>query len=197
LTDVGPFGPYPRAPLFRGIWILLFEGLAAADTIPGDGSRWLVRDLEQYSTEGTVDAVYLSLSICAAALGLQPVENIAHERVDLIEINHYHDQHGKLVLDQIIFYQWSAEESRFQVRDWRPLKSSNQLPRPDWRRRDWVAVWRDGHLLRKVRSPAVRETWTLYDPEVLDRELLPKEQRRRLGTSITVALTTSDLKRMR
>ena len=144
-----------------------------------------------------MDAVCLSMSMCTAALCLQPVENIAHEQVDLIEVNHYYDQYGELVLDQIIFYEWSAQESRFQVRDWRPLKSRNQLPRRDWRRRDWVAVWRDGHVLRKVRSPAIRETWTLYDPEVVDRDVFPKQCRRRLGASMVAALKVDQTQFMR
>lgn len=143
-----------------------------------------------------MDAVCLSISVCAAAFCLQPVENIAREQVDLIEINHYYDRQGKLVLDQVIFYEWSAKRGRFQVRDWRPLKSSNQRPRRDWQRGGWLAVWRDGHVLRKVRASAVRETWTLYDPEVVDRELLPKPLRHRLGTSASIALA-GDLKRLR
>ena len=138
--------------------------------------------------EETVGAVTLSTSVCMAALGLQPIEPVALEQVDLVEINHYYDQRGKLVLDQIIFYEWCAERCRYQVRDWRLLKSANQLPRRNRHGNDYVAVWRDGQLLRKVHARAVRETWTLYDPEVADRENLPKNRRRKFSKSMPVAL---------
>ena len=133
-------------------------------------------------------AVTLSTSVCLAALGLQPIEPVAQEHVDLVEINHYYDQRGKLVLDQVIFYEWCAERCRYQVRDWRLLKSANQLPRRNRHGNDYGAVWRDGQVLRKVHARAVRETWTLYDPEVADREYLPKNRRRKFSKSMQVAL---------
>lgn len=42
----------------------------------------------------------------------------ATEHVDLIELNHFHDQAGKLVYDQVIFYERAPETGRFQVRAW-------------------------------------------------------------------------------
>ena len=135
--------------------------------------------------------VSLSLSLAMSTACLQPFEAVAHDQVDLIEINHYHDPNGKLVLDQVIFYEWCAAESRFQVRDWRLLKSRRQIPRRDWQRRDYVVFWRDGDIVRKIRAPAIRETRTMYDPEVADREFLPRHRRRCLakhpGTSCTPA----------
>ncbi len=133
-------------------------------------------------------ALAISASVYAAVLGLQPTAYLAQEQVDLIEINHYYDQRGKLVLDQIIFYEWCTVEGRFQVRDWRLLKSANQLPRRNWNSGDFVSIWRDGDVLRKVQAPAVRETWTLYDPEVADRIFLPKERRRQFCKSHSVSL---------
>jgi hypothetical protein len=108
------------------------------------------------------------------------VEDLACDKVDLMEINHFHDEKGNLVFDQIIFYDWSPYHGRYQVRDWRLLKTAAQLPQRDWRQRGFVAVWHDGDVLRKVRSDAVRESWTQYDPELTEREFLPKESRREL-----------------
>jgi hypothetical protein len=102
------------------------------------------------------------------------------DRVDLIEINHFYDDHGRLVFDQTIFYDWSADDSHYHVRAWRLLKNPSQMPARDWRQGNYVAVWQDGDVLRKVQAETVRETWTQYDPELIERDYLPKDQRREL-----------------
>lgn len=122
----------------------------------------------------------ITAAILATALGLHSPEDVVEDRVDLIEVNHFFDERGRLVFDQVIFYEWTATHGRYQVRTWRLLKSPAQQPQRDWRRGDYVTVWHDGDLLRKVRTAAVRETWTQHDPELIDRELLPKECRRGL-----------------
>lgn len=157
-----------------------------------------------------------------AALGIQPTETAAVESVDLIEVNHFYDEAGRLVFDQIIFYvhrpmqyeaaggfidttdeyttasvvidgEWhqhmvpktvrvgtSKIQHDFEVVAWRLLKHSNQLPQSDWKRGGFVATWQDGDVLRSVRSPLYRESWTQYDPELLEREYLSKHDRRGL-----------------
>ncbi|WP_145056962.1 hypothetical protein [Lignipirellula cremea] len=114
------------------------------------------------------------LSTYAAA----PVETVIGESVDLIEINHFYDEQGRLVFDQVIFYDWSEERSCYAVRAWRLLKKREQAPTRDWRTGDYRAMWRDGETLREIRSPAMRISWTQYDPELRNREILPKEDRR-------------------
>lgn len=112
------------------------------------------------------------------ALGLSPQEDVAREQVDLVEVNHYYDEQGRLVFDQTIFYDWSPENSRYMVRDWRMVKSPSQLPQRNWHDGGYLAVWQDGEVLRRVHAQAMRETWTQYDPELVEREYLPKEKRR-------------------
>lgn len=99
------------------------------------------------------------------------------DRVDLMEVNHFYDEKGKLVFNQIIYFDWSEHHGRYMVRDWKLLKTSAQLPIKDWKTDEYVAVWYDGDLLRLVRCPFVRESWTQYDPELVEREFLPKEHR--------------------
>jgi len=41
-------------------------------------------------------------------------------------------------------------------------------------------MWHDGEQLRNVHSRSIRETWTQYDPELVEREYLPKERRKEL-----------------
>lgn len=129
-----------------------------------------------------------SVACLFVALGLNPTDDVAVDEVDLIEINHFHDEQGKPVFDQIIFYDWSAADSRYQVRAWRMLKTPAQIPRKNWRDGGYVAVWHDtqnGDVLRKVKSQSFRESWTQYDPELIEREFLPKEKRRDLKRSPT------------
>jgi hypothetical protein len=66
------------------------------------------------------------------------------------------------------------------VRAWRLVKNPAQLPQRDWQDGGYVAVWHDGEVLRHVHAESMRETWTQYDPELIEREFLPKEQRREL-----------------
>lgn len=117
------------------------------------------------------------LILALLTVGISPVEDVPRERVDLIEVNHFHDELGRLVFDQVIFYEWSPEAGRHQVRAWRLLKNASQRPRKDFVSGDYVATWHDGDLYRQVRSPAIRESWTQYDPELVEREFLPKERR--------------------
>ena len=129
----------------------------------------------------TASAILLTAVFC-----LHPTDHVAVDEVDLIELNHFYDDRGRLVFDQVIFYDWCPGEGRFQVRDWRLLKSPAQIPRRNWGRGDFLTIWHDGDLLREVRSKGIHETWTQYDPELMERENLPKEKRQRLRKSKTI-----------
>jgi hypothetical protein len=129
--------------------------------------------------EGPVGST-LSLTVAWLVLGLNPPEHIVSDHVDVIEINHFYDEHGKLVFDQVLYYDWSPAQSRYNVRAWRLLKTPAQIPRRDVERGDYVATWYDGESMRQIRATTVRESWTQYDPELVEREHLPKERRKEL-----------------
>ena len=120
------------------------------------------------------------ITILMASGWLNQNNDVASERVDLIEVNHFYDEQGDLVFDQIIFYDWSHPEGRYHVRAWRLLKTPAQLPRKSWQDRSYVAIWHDGEVLRRVQASSVRESWTQFDPELVEREYLPKEHRTEL-----------------
>jgi len=126
---------------------------------------------------GTVTA---TLAAWVSALGMITVDHAVSDTVDLVEVNHFYDDQGRLVFDQIIFYEWSPIQERYNVRAWRLLKTPAQIPQRNWSRDGYVAIWFDGEVLRKVHCQAMRESWTQYDPELAEREYLPKEQRREL-----------------
>lgn len=106
--------------------------------------------------------------------------NVAFDTVDVIEINHFYDENGRHVFDQAIFYDWCGVECRHQVRAWRLVKTPNQIPALNHTRGLYEATWQDGDVLRKIHAGSVRETWTQYDPELVERTSLPREQRREL-----------------
>lgn len=121
-----------------------------------------------------------TIGAIVVALGLNPTEDVAREKVDLMEVNHFYDEQGRLVFDQVIFYDWSPEHSRHMVRAWRLVKNPTQLPERDWREGGYLAVWQDGEIVRRVQAASMRESWTQYDPELVEREFLPKDRRKEL-----------------
>lgn len=125
----------------------------------------------------------MSCAACLfACLAIVPPLDPAVESVDLMELNHFYDDQGRLVFDQVIFYDWSPDASRYMVRAWRLVKQPAQLPQRDWQQGGWLAIWHDGEILRRVQAQSQRESWTQYDPELVEREYLPKEKRRELQT---------------
>jgi hypothetical protein len=101
------------------------------------------------------------------------------DQVEVCELNHFYDENGKLVFEQLIFLDWCPRECRYQVRDWRLLKSAEKAPSlaPNGL---WTTTWHDGGVLRQVRAHAFRESWTQWDVELVERSVLPKEMRREL-----------------
>ena len=121
-----------------------------------------------------------TIGVLVAICGLSPQEDVASEQVDLIEVNHFYDDQGRHVFDQVIFYDWEDSHSRHMVRAWRLVKNPAQLPQRNWKDGTYVSIWYDNDVLRKVQAKSMRESWTQYDPELVEREYLPKEKRKDL-----------------
>ncbi|MFO0905159.1 MAG: hypothetical protein U0939_19285 [Pirellulales bacterium] len=136
---------------------------------------------------GTTTAIFVFL----ASLGSTPRDQVVVDRVDLVELNHYLDDQGKPVLDQLIFYDWSTADGRYQVRAWRLLKNPTAVPQRDGIDGEYLTRWQDGQVLRKVYARQFRETWTQYDPELVEREFLPKDKRRDLRKTTPVGQASS------
>lgn len=96
------------------------------------------------------------------------------DTVSQIEINHFYCQEGKHIFDQAIFRTWNPYTCKYEIRDWRLLKSPEQYPVNN------EMIWLDGSAIRKVRGH-VYHSWTQFDTEVSEREQLPKEKRRNLS----------------
>ena len=133
-----------------------------------------------------MNPLILTLSLSLSSFAISPREDVASERVDLIEVNHFYDDQGRLVFDQLLFYDWSHDDGRYQLRAWRMVKNNSQLPQRNWQSGGYSATWQDGDVLRKISAATTRESWTQYDPELTEREFLPKEKRRELRSPKTL-----------
>ncbi len=117
---------------------------------------------------------FLFLAICLAS---DPPATAITQHVDLIEINHYYDDAGKSVFDQLIYYNWDQHANRFNVCAWRLIKNPNQLPVRQPASGKYMSTWHDDKLLLVVYADRTMESWTQYDPETMERTFFPKENR--------------------
>lgn len=103
-------------------------------------------------------------------------EEVLADRVSVIEINHVQCLWtGKETLVQVIYWRWWTDDQH-HVAEWRTLSSQ---PHARFVRdgRQWVEVRPEGRFRREIRADSLRETWTVYDPEVVDRDSLPTPSR--------------------
>lgn len=113
------------------------------------------------------------------ALGLAPTDGVVRDWCDLTEVNHFYDGDCRKVFQQIIWWDWHAEEGCYHVAAWRMVKDGQPLPISE--RGRYVTRWRDGEALREVVSAQFRETWGHRDPEMIDRVEFLKDSRRELS----------------
>ena len=114
----------------------------------------------------------LGLIVLVVVLSIIQVDDVARESLDLVEVNHFFDEQGREVFTQVIFWDWSESDCRYMVRAWRLVKNPNILPVRDWDRGGYRSLWQDGEQLRDIHALSFRETWTQYDPELVEREFL-------------------------
>lgn len=123
-------------------------------------------------------AVLLALSI------LPRESDVTTDRVEVVELNHFYDENGRLVFDQLIFWKWDHYTGRDQVVDWRLVKQPSHLPvktKDGLYTTIWSVEYGSYAGLHVVKADHYRETWTQWDVELIEREQIPKEHR--LGLS--------------
>ena len=113
--------------------------------------------------------------IAILLLGIIPLDIPTTDKVDLVEHNHFYDENGREVFQQLIWWDWDKYNSRFVIRDWRLVTDKQILPI------DGRSVFYDGGTMREIKATSKSTSWLQYDPELADREMLPKEQRRELS----------------
>ena len=119
----------------------------------------------------------VSLTLVAGLMGSSQHSSALTDRVDLVEVNHFCDEYGKVIFNQLIFYDWCPETRRYQVRAWKPLRKAYQYPTRNWQKDCYVAVWYDKGIKRVVEAEVLRESWTQYDPELVERQYMSPDER--------------------
>ncbi len=119
----------------------------------------------------------LLMAICDVRMSVT-----AHEHVDLIELNHFYDDLGRHVYDQVIFYEWAPDQKEFHVRAWclvDPKECPNCQPWSSQDGEQWHVRWydKDHRLVRQLDADHFRETWTQIDPERANKKKLDEKLR--------------------
>ena len=132
------------------------------------------------------------LPLFLVALGDLDVSSTVHENVDLIELNHFHDEQGRHVYDQVIFYEYSQSTAQHLVRAWCLLEPSELISRrPTHSHHDdrYHVRWfdPDQNIRRHISSTQYRETWTQTDPERINKRVLDERNRTALYRHAEVA----------
>jgi hypothetical protein len=102
------------------------------------------------------------------------------QKVDLIELNHRYDDQGRHCYDQVIFYEWSPDYRRYHVVAWCLVENgSSRMPAFDHNKNRYTVKWfdRDSGQQRIIWSPIYRETWSDWDPERANKELMDEKYR--------------------
>lgn len=95
-------------------------------------------------------------------------------RCDIIEINHYvNDQTGEVNFTQVLAWDWAYDYHRRQCEGWKLVHR--------WHRTKTGIVGADerGNEFT-LDAPSFMETWTNYDPELVDRKRHPDKHRRKV-----------------
>jgi len=112
--------------------------------------------------------------LLALLLGIIPQTDVLADRCDEIERNHYFDgDKGTEVFTQLLF--WETPHDVRVLRAWRLDRS----PRITYRTPSgWRMILVDGENLRVIDTHAPpRETWSVDDHELIEREKWPMDAR--------------------
>lgn len=150
-----------------------------------DPSSSLVSDSSRENLLGEI-AVMISgfcfLFLCFTSTGRGNSDACLIEFVDLVELNHFFDQQGRHVYDQVIFYERHPGNGKYHVRAWCLVEDRESLNRRpvkdvhnDLYRVDWLDT--DLRVLRSIRSKLYRESWSHVDPERTDKKQLDERLR--------------------
>ena len=119
------------------------------------------------------------LFYCACAIASSGNNMIIREQVDMIEVNHFHDDLGRHVYDQVVFYGWSKAAGDYHVRAWCLLDDPSRWPRKNHVSGFYHLNWydRDQRVHREIVAKHYLETWTQVDPERANKKLLDEKYR--------------------
>jgi len=118
----------------------------------------------------------------ALFVAIIPQDGMLIDDVDTIELNRvFGDWNEKGVpretLKQFIAWEWNYKEGRHQVVWWKLVKPHERVEADST---GWRLRFNDCGKLREIRARAYKETFTMHDREIEDRNILPVDERRQL-----------------
>lgn len=117
--------------------------------------------------------------ILLATVGLLPYSPAIEDRAEKLELNHFYQRAGTeepvLTFTQVIVWR-RMTDGHWHVADWRIVRDEKQWPRRD-ARGGYMWIFMDNERLRRVRARMFRETWSLHDREMADRQRWEPEWR--------------------
>lgn len=125
----------------------------------------------------------MSNSLLALVLGVGfSSQFIAFEHVDAIELSHFYDAKGRLIYDQVIFWDRTPTTGKMEVRSWCLVEDRNeQTRRPIKNEQNGLYSVEyydtDSKTIRKVVSRIYRESWSQSDPERENKKTFPESLR--------------------
>jgi hypothetical protein len=132
-----------------------------------------------------------SFSLVLLICGVIPQTDnlVLTDKFDNITLHHFYDDNGKLVFDQVIFYDLGVIDynrgdkivtsNTLVVQGWRLYKWEQ---RPNLNSRSCTIIFKDGEVLRKVSAKTFTEQWSQIDPESIPEQRQNKHLRRELHT---------------
>lgn len=115
------------------------------------------------------------LAAIIIALACEPPALV--EECEVIEVNTVLDCDGDEVLRQLIFWDYEQPLGEYCVADWKYARSDLRISKTP---KGYAATFMDGDKLRRVEAAYFKETWTVGDPELRQREVRKESDRRHL-----------------
>ena len=103
------------------------------------------------------------------ALGIFGYAEYPSTHVDLIELSHVYDTKGRLIFDQVIFWEQNRANGRFQVRSWTLCNDCYPITF------DGITKFESAEY--RAHSTLFRESWSQEDPERANKKHWPEDQR--------------------
>lgn len=122
-------------------------------------------------------------------------DNTLVDNVTTIEVNTFYDEHAKRIFDQIVYW----DNMKFSISDypqiyevygvvaWKLIKgdsfNTGEISikhKNGLYYAEWYTISNYRFVKHIVIANQFRRTWTQEDPELVNREVIPKEKRRKL-----------------
>lgn len=106
-----------------------------------------------------------------------PQDIVLSDSFEKVEVNHFYDTEGKQVFDQVIWYDWDYLLNQHKVEAWRIMKTPGYFPVLNRQNGYYESLFIHDDNIHRVKAKYLIETWTQFDPELVDRETYKKELR--------------------